>query len=75
MYYINAYILYSDTNTHATINFCIRKMTLGINTHNLWSNSNIKDVLAPYAEGFASEKIDNKKYYTVHRNTSLSWFV
>ena len=46
-----------------------------INTHKLRSNSNAKDVLTPYAEELACDNFDNKKYYNVHRNTSLSWFV
>ena len=50
-------------------------MAIGSNTRNLWSNSSTKGVLTPYAEGLACENFDNKKYYNVHRNTSLSWFV
>ena len=50
-------------------------MVTGINTHNLWYNSNTKDVLTPYAEELACDNFDIKKYYNVHRNTLLSWFV
>ena len=53
----------------------IRKMATGININNLWSNSNTTDVLTPYAEGCACDSFDNKRYYNVHCNTSLSWFV
>ena len=46
-----------------------------INTYNLWFTSNTKDVFTPYIEGLDCNNFDNKKYYNVHCNTSLSFFV
>jgi len=50
-------------------------MASRMNTHSLWSNSNTKDVLTPYAEGLACDNFDKKEYYNVHRNSKSSWLV
>ena len=50
-------------------------MASEINTHNLWSNSNEKDVLTPYSEGLACDNFDNNHYCNMYRNTSVFWFV
>ena len=46
-----------------------------MNTHSLWSNSNTKDVLVPYAEGLACGNFDDREYYNVHRATEFYWYV
>jgi len=46
-----------------------------MNSHNLWSNTNTKDVLVPYAEGLACDNFDKREYYNVHRSTEFCWYV
>ena len=57
------------------IMFFFRKMANAMNTHSLWSNSNTKDVLVPYAEGLACGNFDEREYYNMHRATEYCWYV
>ena len=49
-------------------------MATNMNSHNLWSNTNIKDVLVPYEEGLACDNfgliiigtLDHKQLPPVH---------
>ena len=50
-------------------------MATNTNSHNLWSNTNTKDVLVPYAEGLACDNFDKREYYNVHRTTEFCWYV
>ena len=50
-------------------------MANNMNTHSLWSNSNTKDVLVPYAEGLACSNFDQREFYNVHRASAFCWYV
>ena len=50
-------------------------MATCMNTHSLWSNSNTKDILVPYAEGLACDNFDKKQFYNVHRTQPFTWLV
>lgn len=48
-------------------------MVTSMKSHNLWSNSNAKDVLTTYAERLACDNFDKKDSYNVHQNTPFAW--